>query len=75
MVSRRTRKGGFYAHQKGWFLGAPERMVSRRTERMKTTQVIKRHSMQLRLKSDNLKEAMSQNWHVTHKMVKKGYLP
>ena len=31
----------------------------------KTMQNTKRHLMQLQLKSDNLKEAMSKNWHVT----------
>ena len=35
------------------------------SERMKTTQIAKRHLMQLRLKLDNLKEAMSTNLHVT----------
>ena len=30
-------------------------------ERKKTMQIIKRHLMQLQLKSDNLKEAMSKN--------------
>ena len=39
------------------FIGVPERK--------KTMQNTKRHLMQLQLKSDNLKEAMSKNWHVT----------
>ena len=41
----------------GGFIGVPERM--------NTMQITKRHLMQLRLKLDNLKEAMSKNWHVT----------
>ena len=39
--------------------------VHEQLERTKTSQITKRHLMQLRLKLDNLKEAMSKNWHVT----------
>ena len=33
-------------------------------ERMKTTQITKRHLLQLQMKLGNLKEAMSKNYHV-----------
>ena len=34
-------------------------------QNVKTMQITKTHLMQLQLKLDELKEAMSKNWHVT----------